>query len=125
MGLIGEAVIQELRRLKTMGYSDQFTRLVHTPHATDPDRKKPTYPAGESYACRVVPKPSPDVLPGADVEMADADLHFGLDTPLLSHDRVRITHLHGDAVEELDYAIVKGPVRSSTGNSATIQLLRE
>lgn len=125
MPLIPESSIQTLRRLKAEDYSDQVTRLVFTPHTGDLGHGKPTYPDGKIIACRFVAKPSPDVLPGADVQMADADLHFGREVTLNPHDRVRLTHLHGDKITARDYAIIAGPVLDSLGNRATLKLVQE
>lgn len=122
-GLISEAVIKSLRSLKYQGYSDTFMRLIYTAPASP--RDKATYPEGTSYPCRFVPKPSPDVLPGAEVELADGELFFSREVTLSPRDRVRMTKLHGDVVEALDYHIVAGPVLDSLGKSATLQLVRE
>lgn len=121
--LIGEAVIQGLRTLKRQGYSDTFLRLVYT--APEDSRTRPTYLEGESFPGRFVPKPSPDILPGAEVELADGELFFDRTITLSPKDRVRHTKIHGDLVEALDYAIVAGPVLDSLGKSATLQLVKE
>lgn len=125
MGLVGEGVIKSLRGLKEQGYSDTFQRLVHTPNGGSLGWGRPTYEEGKVSKCRFVPKPSPDVLPNADVEMIDADLFIGREIVLLPKDRVRITHLHGDKVTPLDFDIVAGPTLDSLGQRASLKLVKE
>jgi hypothetical protein len=125
MALVPEGTISLLRTLKEEGYSDTAQRLVYTVVAGGYSYGRASYPAGDSFACRFTPKPSPDLLPGADVEMTDADLFFAQDVVLLPNDRVRITHIHGDAVTQEDYKIVAGPVMNSLGQRATLKLAKE
>lgn len=125
MALIPEASIKALRVLKEEGYSDTFTRLVYTPASGSLGFGKPTYPAGKSYSCRYVGRPTPDELPGTDVVAVDGDLHFGRDVVLLPNDRITITHLHGDVVTPLVYDIIAGPFLDSLGQRASIKLVQE
>jgi hypothetical protein len=126
MALIPRGVINVLRTLKEADYSDRAVRLIRTVESDTYSYGKDAYTAGKSFHCRFVPKPSPDALPGADVQITDAELFFGLDTILLPDDRVRITHIFGDkAIGPADYAIVAGPVQDSLGYSATLLLTRD
>lgn len=126
MGFVSTGTIKELQKLKRQDYTDRFTRLVKTPgSAGSSGVAYPTYPAGKSYQCRFVAKPSPDALPGANVQMTDGELFFDMDTPLSPDDRVRITHIYGQKVDPTDYHVVAGPVRDSLGKTATLLLVKE
>lgn len=125
MALISDGVINTLRGLKEQGYSDRFTRLVRSTAVSGFSYGKPAYTEGKSSVCRFTPKPSPDLLPGADVQMTDAELFIARDTVLLADDHVLITHLHGDKITATEYEIVAGPVLDSLGQSATLKLAKE
>jgi hypothetical protein len=122
MSFIPEGVISVLRNLKKQDYSDQATRQVYGLVAGGYSYNRVAYPDGAVFPCRFKGKPSPDMLPGADVVMVDADLHFGLDVVLLPNDRVKITHIHGEVVAPLVYSIVQGPFRDSLGQRAALKL---
>lgn len=126
MSFQASGTLHMIGKLKRADYIDRFTRLIRTPGvAGSSGVAYPTFPEGKSFPCRFVPKPSPDILPGADVQMTDAELFFDLSTDLLPDDRVRITHIAGRRVEASDYRIVAGPVRDSLGKTATLALVRE
>jgi hypothetical protein len=125
MGLVSDGALSVIRHFKELGFSDTALRLVYEIEASGNSYGRPAHTEGKSFPCRFAPKPSPDALPGADVQMTDATLHFGLDTVLLPDDRVRITHIHGDKVTAADYRIVAGPVRESIGQQATLLLVKE
>lgn len=125
MPLIPDAVLNVLKTLKREGYSDQATRRVFSRVASGNSYGRASYDDGDTFPCRFVPKPSPDLLPGANVEMADAELHFDLGFLLLPDDRVIITHMNGQAIPEKTYQIVAGPVQDSLGQSATLKLVKD
>lgn len=124
MALISDGTIAVLRTLKKMGYSDRCTRLVRSVSSTTFSYGKSAYTEGKSFPCRFVPKPSPDMLPGADVQMTDAELFFDRGETLLADDHILITHIHGDKVTALEYEIVSGPVLTSLGQEATLKLFK-
>lgn len=93
-------------------FTDTAQRLVGT--STNGDYGSgtglPTYPAGASFPCSFQGKPAKDAQQQSEVPMADADLYYALGATLLSGDRVKITHLLGEAVTSPQtYDIVGGP----------------
>lgn len=107
-------------------YMDTCQRLVYTEPVSDPSYNNPTYPDGASLACLFVAKPKPDVLPGTEALQIDADLYLPRTTTLLPNDRVKITHLHGDAIAEPQtFAVAQGPVVDSVTMRAGLTLVVE
>ena len=102
-----------LRRVALTGLHDTCQRMVHTAGSGDYGYGAPTYPAGASIACLFKPRAESDA--GDGVRMVDADLWLARDAVLGSSDRVKITHLHGDAVASAQtFDIVGGPVLGKT-----------
>lgn len=108
-------------------YMDTCQRLVYTEGTTGAyGTPVITYVAGASIECLFVAKPKPDVLQGTEVLRIDADLYLPRGATLNPHDRVKITHLHGDAVESPQtFAVNSGPLVDHVTAHAGLTLVVE
>lgn len=121
-----DATLNYLRRVATGGFVDTAQRLAYTEGGGDYGYGDPPYEPGVSFACLFAAKPAPDTLPGTNVQRVDAELYCGRDVTLSPHDRVTITHLHGEAVATPQtFAIVAGPVVGKSMQVASLQLVVE
>lgn len=122
--MIPEGAMLNMRRVAATGLLDTCTRMVHTEGSGDYGHGAPTYPAGVTMACLFKPRPEDDA--GDGVRMVDADLWLARDAVLLPDDRVKITHLHGDAVASPQtFAVTGGPVLGKTLLHAELRLVTD
>lgn len=126
--LLPESMMRYMRKVAATGFVDTCQRLVFT--ATDGEygtgTGKPTYSAGITMACLFKQRPAPDAQEQSEVLMIDADLYLARDATLLPNDRVKVTHLHGDAVASPQtFDIVGGPVLGKTLLHAELRLVTE
>lgn len=125
--LLPELTMTVLRRIAGTGLLDTYVRLVYTPGAAgDYGYSNATYVAASGAPCLFKPRPTPDAMQESAVLMIDADLWVDRDATLTPHDRVRITHLHGDAVANPQtFEIVGGPVLGKTLLHAELRLVTD
>lgn len=116
-----------LRRVAATGLVDTCVRLVHTEGAGgDYGHGEPTYPEGASMACLFQPKAASDAQEESEVLLIDANLYLARTATLDPDDRIRVTHLHGDAVASPQvFEIVKGPVLGKTLLEAGLRLVTD
>ena len=122
--IINDATLATIKRWKEAGFYDRATRLIYSYTTLQ-------YTEGASFECRVLlvsgsPRPAEDVLGDAEVKMGNCDVYFKQDVVMGSHDRIRVTHLHGQLqTPALVYDIVGGPIRESIGQRITLALVTE
>lgn len=107
-------------------FTDTCQRLIYTEGSGNYGYGAPTYPAGISMPCLFDPRPEPDANEAGAVLMVDADLYLAHDAMLLPDDRVKITHLYGEAVANPQtYAIVEGPIVDGNVMHAALSLVTD
>lgn len=122
--IVSDSTLTMLKKWKEAGFYDQATRLIYSYETRQ-------FTEGATFECRVLmisgsPRPAPDALGGAEVKMGDCDVYFNLDTVIGPHDRIRVTHQHGQLqTPALEYSIVAGPIRESIGQRVTLELVTE
>lgn len=124
--MLSEAAMGNLRRIGGTGLVDTCQRLVYAAGTGDYGHGKPTHTPGSSMACLFKPRPESDANDAAGVLMVDADLWLARGATLEPNDRVKVTHLHGDAVASPQtFAIVGGPVLGKTLLHAELRLVTD
>jgi hypothetical protein len=122
--IISDATLATLKKWKEAGFYDRATRLIYSYETRQ-------YTDSVAFDCRFLPisgspRPASDELGQARVQMGDCDVYFKLDVVLGSHDRIRITHIHGQLqTPALVYDIVAGPIREQIGQRITLTLVTE
>jgi hypothetical protein len=122
--IISDATLMTMKKWKEAGFYDRATRLIYSYETRQ-------YTEGATFDCRVIlisgsPRPAPDELGQAEVKMGDCDVYFKLGVVIGSHDRIRVTHLHGQPqTPALVYDVVAGPIRESIGQRITLALMTE
>jgi hypothetical protein len=108
MQLISDSVLNYVRMVAAGGFMDTAQRLVFTPASGDYGHGKATYTPAENIACLFNARVQPDEMQQSEVYVLEADLYYALTVTLSPTDRIRITHLHGDAVPAPQTFLITG-----------------
>ena len=121
--MVGTGTLAFVRKQKAESYSDTALRLVQ---GDVPNRYGygSGYTNGTTFACKFAPRLTPDVLPGTNAKMIEADLFFATATVLKPEDRIRLTHIYGELLTTSQtYAVVSGPVQTALGQRVGLELI--
>jgi hypothetical protein len=126
MSYITPAQLAHQRLVTAPTFAATCQRLVHTAASGDYGYGAPTYPAGVSLPCLFDPRVAGDANDVGAVRMVDADLYVAHDATLLPDDRVKITHLYGEAVASPQtFEIVAGPIVDGNVQHAELRLVTD
>ena len=104
--------------------TDTCQQLVYGAPAGGYGQGNPTYTAGVSEPCLFVPLRTDEAQ--AQVPQMDATLYLVRDSVITALDRVRITHLAGEAVTNPQtFEIVAGPILDQIMRKASLKLVTE
>jgi hypothetical protein len=122
---ITDAALNHARGLLAPMYRDTCIRMVYTAGSAGYGHSA-VYTAGASLPCLFVPVPQPDLQGAAEVPLTVGTLYLARASTLQPNDRVKITHLHGEALASPQtYDIVAGPVVDHTTMQATLRLVTD
>lgn len=123
--MISDATINRLRMIHRTALQDTCVRLVHTPQVTNPYGVPAVeYVEGDPLPCLFRAGNRQETLAQSHVPAAQARLHLPVNTVLAAADRIRLTHLHGEALAEPeDYEVVGPPRLTWVGLEVALKLV--
>ena len=124
--MFSNAEIAELRSLYATALMDTCVPLTYVATSGDYGVGQPTYTAGSPIPCLFLPGRDTEESEGGQVLRIDGRVLLPLDFALNNLARLRITHLHGDAVTPPQtYEMVAGPVLDHTGVTVKVRLVTD
>lgn len=123
--MLGNGTIGRLRQINDRGLMDRCVILEHAAGSTNGyGLANVTYTAGSGVNCLFRPEKRGEGMDQSDVPLADARMRLEMGTEIRAVDRVRLTHLHGDALAQPeDYEIIGEPRRTYTGIVLRLKLV--
>lgn len=128
MTLIPEAVLTALRATYESALADTVVHLQHGATSDGYGDGHPSYSTALSYSCLYLPdKASPELMQRTQVY----DVTGQIDLPRAAYgtinrkDRLKITHIHGDALATaLTFEIIQGPTLNQVGHRVRVKLVQ-
>ena len=123
--LISDATINRLRMINRMALQDTCVRLIHTPQTTNAyGVQEAGYVEGETLPCLFRSGSKKETMGQTRLPAAQARLRLATGAVLLAADRIRLTHLHGEALDPAEVYEVVGPPRLTwVGLEAGLELV--
>jgi hypothetical protein len=114
--MLSESTLDAMRRLHDSALFDTCVRMVYAAGTGDYGYGSPTYTAGATLSCLVTTITQDEALGSTQVRAGDVNIRLPRGTTLDHKDRLKVTHLHGDALPVAQtYEIVAGPQTLHTG----------
>lgn len=123
--MISDATINRLRLIHQTALQDTCVRLAHAPQPANAyGVPAAAYIEGDPLPCLFRAESRQETLAQSHVPAAQARLHLPVNTVLAAADRIRLTHLHGEALAEPEVYEVVGPPRLTwVGVEAQLKLV--
>lgn len=115
--ILSNGAMGALRSVHDGMLSDACVRLSYVAGTSGYGYGPSTYTtASASTSCLVTAKAQPERLENTQVRNGDVEIHLPLTMTITNLDRLRVTHLHGDALTTPQtYEIVEGPQVTHVG----------
>ena len=124
--MFNNAEIAELRGLYASALFDTCVPLAYGATAGSYGVGQPTYTAGDPVPCLFLPGRDKEESAGGQNLRIDGRVLLPRDFAFDNLARLRITHLHGDALTTPQtYEIVAGPVLDHTGVTVKVRLVTD
>lgn len=123
--LISEATVSRLRMINRMALQDTCVRLIHSPQPANAyGVQEAGYVEGEILPCLFRSGSKKETMGQTRTPAAQARLRLAHDVVLLAADRIKLTHLHGEALTPAEVYEVVGPPRLTwVGLEADLRLV--
>lgn len=124
--MFSNAEIAELRNLYATALFDTCVPQVYGATTGPYGAGQPTYTDGEALSCLFSPGRDKEESQDGQVLRIDGRVLLPRDTTVNGWARLKITHLHGDALPVAQvYEIVAGPVLDHTGVTVKVRLVTD
>lgn len=125
MALINEATLNSLRAVHDSALHDTCVRMVYSAGTGDYGWGAPSYSAGATLSCMVIPGRDAGSLPAEALDQVARlapKIRFALGTTMSNTDRIKVTKLHGDTqAAPITYEIIGGPAITHVGIEFDVQ----